>query len=513
MASAAPVDAGGKTFLGQPRGLSTLFFTEMWERFSYYGMRAILVLYLTAPLTGDNPGLGIDSGTATAIYGSYVGLVYLTPIAGGWIADRILGGRRTVLYGAIVIAAGHYLMAVPVELSFWLGLLAIALGTGLLKPNISGLVGQLYSEGDTRRDAGFSIFYMGINIGALAAPLVTGKLAQENWHLGFAVAGVGMTLGLIQYIVGGKYLRGVGEHPSNPADAAARRRALFIGIGVLAFLVVVAVALSVLRGGFDITSVTDSITLLILIVPVVYFRGLFARDLSVEQNNHVKAFVWLFFGAAFFWMIFEQAGSTLTLFANDVTQLTIGGDAWRVIPVNQPAAATESSLAGWEIPAAWMQSINPVFIIIFAPIFAALWTKLGDRAPRTPVKFGIALIGVGISFALLIIPMTHYLNTGQKVTVWWLVGVYLIQTWAELLLSPNGLSASTKLAPPGTLGQILALWFLATSVGTTVGGQIARLTADDPNLAFAVCGGLAIGFGALMLVMARRISALMGHVH
>ena len=511
----------GKTFFGQPRPLSTLFFTEMWERFSYYGMRAILVLYLTAPILNPdgtpapNPGLGMDPGIATAVYGTYTGLVYLTPVAGGWIADRILGLRRTVLWGGVVIASGHYLMAVPVDALFWIGLLLVALGTGLLKPNISGLVGKLYEEGDTRRDAGFSLFYMGINIGSLTAPIMCGWLGETyNWHLGFAAAGVGMTLGLIQYVVGGKRLAGIGDTAESPADAAERIQAFKTTMGILGTLVAIFLALTFISGGYDITTVTNSISLFILLVPIYYFSSLFRRnDFTATQRGHVRAFVWIFLGAALFWMIFEQAGSTLTIFADQVTQLTLGEGAFRPVPVNQPSGITESTLYGWEIPASWLQSINPLFIIIFAPMFSALWLRLADRAPRTPVKFAIALIGVGISFAILAIPMQRYEETGQQATLWWLLTVYLLQTWAELLLSPTGLSATSKLAPPGTVGQFLALWFLATSVGTTMGGQIARVTADNPTSSFLICGAMAIGFGIVMAVASKRISALMGHVH
>jgi POT family proton-dependent oligopeptide transporter len=482
------------TFFGHPRGLSTLFFTEMWERFSYYGMRAILVLYMVAPLTGvANPGMGMDEGVAKAVYGSYVGLVYLTPVAGGWVADRLIGLRRTVLYGAIVIACGHYSMAIPTEATFWFGLGLITIGTGLLKPNISGMVGQLYAEADTRRDAGFSIFYMGINIGSLLAPLVCGTLGENyNWHWGFGAAGVGMTLGLVQYVLGRKHLRGIGEAAERAATRQERATALKIAALCAAIIAVLIVVLRVL-GQDMINAVTNSITIFILLVPVWYFRQILGHPGHTPQEmNHVRAFVWVFLGAAFFWMVFEQAGSTLTLFADKVTDLTVGS---------------------FTIPASWLQSVNPFFIVVFAPVFSAIWLRWGDRAPRTAVKFGAALVMVGFSFLILIIPTNAFLDTGAKAAVWWLVSVYLLQTWAELLLSPNGLSATTKLAPTGLLGQFLALWFLATSVGTTVGGQIARLTSDDPVLSFAVCGGMAVAFGVVMLLLARRISALMGHVH
>lgn len=492
--SLAPQASDEKTFFGHPRGLSTLFFTEMWERFSYYGMRALLVLYMVAPATGDNPGLALDEGSAKAIYGTYVSLVYLTPIAGGWIADRILGLRRAVLYGGIVIAVGHYLMAVQSEATFWLGLLTIALGTGLLKPNVSGMVGELYAEADTRRDAGFSIFYMGINLGSLLAPLACGTLGEEyDWHLGFAAAGVGMTLGVIQYVLGKRHLRGAGEHPQVPATAADKRGALKVGAAVVGFLVV-ATAVPLMLSYSLASAASLSVTLLILIIPVVYFVALMrgtAGDGVGRQR--VQAFVWLFLAATVFWMLFEQSGSTLTLFAEQVTDLQV--------------------TAGWEMPASWLQSINPFFIIIFAPVFSALWLRWGDRAPRTSVKFALALIIVGISFLILIVPMSAYENDGTRATVFWLVGVYLLQTWGELLLSPNGLSATTKLAPAGMTGQFLALWFLATSVGSNIGGQVASLTSGNPVATFLLCGGLAVVFGLVMVSAVKRINALMGPVH
>lgn len=494
MSSTAVDGARERTFFGHPRGLSTLFFTEMWERFSYYGMRALLVLYMTAALTGDNPGLDMDDGTAKAVYGTYAGLVYLTPVAGGWVADRLLGLRRTVLYGGIVIAAGHFLMAVPATATFWLGLAAIALGTGLLKPNISGLVGKLYEGEDTRRDAGFSLFYMGINIGSFAAPLICGTLGQNiNWHLGFGAAGVGMTLGLIQYVLGKRHLKGAGERPEMPATREEKRRALVIMAVVIVGVAALVVVLSLL-GQEPISAVTTAVTIFILLVPFWYFRQvLVSTRADREARSKVTAFIWLFIAAALFWMIFEQSGSTLTLFAENVTNLAL--------------------TSSFEMPASWLQSVNPLFIVVFAPVFSAIWLRWGDKAPRTGVKFAVALFVVGISFLILIFPMQAFQSTGAEATVWWLIVVYLLQTWGELLLSPNGLSATTKLAPAGSLGQFLALWFLATSVGTTVGGQIASFTDSYPVMSFAVCGGMAVAFGFVMLGSVRRINALMGSVH
>jgi len=489
--------AGDRAFLGQPRALSTLFFTEFWERFSYYGMRALLVLYLTAPLVSDDPanvGLGLDNGTAIAIYGAYSGLVYLTPVAGGWIADRILGARRTVLYGGIVIAIGHYLMALPVGLSFWVGLLFIALGTGLLKPNISAMVGDLYDEEDTRRDAGFSIFYMGINMGSFLAPLVTGFAADRaGFHWGFAIAGLGMTFAVIQYVLGSKHLHGVGEVAPDPAEPEERTRFYILLAGCVVFVIALAVVLGLIFGSGFADNVASAITIFILIVPFVYFHQLFKRkDYTQEEQDHVRAFVWIFIGAAAFWMVFEQSGSTLNLFAEQVTDLNVGE---------------------WAMPAAWLQSVNPMFIIIFAPIFAVIWTKLADRAPRTPVKFAIALVGVGISVLILVIPMSAFNDNGSKAVIWWLLTTYLLQTWAELLLSPVGLSATSKLAPEGASGQMLALWFVATSVGTSVGGQIGKFTADNTVNTFLVSGIIPIIIAVVLLAFRKKISRDMHKVH
>ena len=484
-------------FLGQPRALSTLFFTEMWERFSYYGMRALLVLYLTAPLVSEDaygPGLELDKGSAIAIYGAYSGLVYLTPIAGGWVADRMLGARRTVLYGGIVIALGHYCMAAPLEESFWLGLLLIALGTGLLKPNISSMVGDLYSETDTRRDAGFSLFYMGINIGSFAAPIVTGWAAQQRgFHWGFAIAGIGMTLAVIQYALGWKRLHGVGDHAPLPATTPERRRFFLLIGAVVVFIAAIAWVLGLMGDTNFFDRVASAITIFILIVPFVYFFQLFRRkDYTPTEKRHVRAFLCIFIGAAAFWMVFEQSGSTLTLFAEDVTDMSVGT---------------------WEMPVAWLQSANPLFIIIFAPIFAAIWTKLADRAPRTSVKFAIALVGVGISVLVLVIPMSAFQNSGAQAALFWILGTYLLQTWAELLLSPTGLSATSKLAPAGASGQMLALWFVATSVGTSIGGQIGKFTADNPVNTFLLSAAIPIAIGITLLVFAKVVNRLMDPVH
>ena len=485
-----PVDE--KTFFGQPRALATLFFTEMWERFSYYGMRAILVLYLITPPDGATPpggGLGFSDAEAAAIYGTYASLIYLLPLLGGWVADRLTGPRRAVLFGGIVIAAGHFIMAVPFEPLFWTGLLVIAIGTGLLKPSVSAMVGGLYAPGDTRRDGGFSIFYMGINLGALIAPLIVGYLGEDiNWHLGFAVAGVGMLIGLAQYLAGYRGLGSVGLEVPNPATPPERRRA---GFQALAGLAIVAVVLVVAFGvfGLGIADITVLFTFVVIAIAVIYFWRLFKQpQLTSVDRDRLWAFLYLFLAAVVFWAIYDQGGSTINEFAEKFTNMDAGF---------------------FTIPISWLQSINPVFIIIFAPIFATLWTKLANRAPSTPTKFALALIGVGISF-LVMIPAAMQAANSEKSSLWWIVAVLLVQTWSELLLSPNGLSVTTKLAPTGLLSQMLAVWFLATAVGDSVGGQLVKLI-DVVGWTgyFIVCGIGTVILGGLFFLVVPKLKKLM----
>ena len=488
--------ADEKTFFGQPRALATLFFTEMWERFSYYGMRAILVLYLIAPPDGATPpggGLGFSAADAAAIYGTYASLIYLLPLAGGWVSDRIIGPRRSTLIGGIVIATGHFIMAVPAQAAFWTGLLVIAIGTGLLKPCVSAMVGDLYAPGDTRRDGGFSIFYMGINLGALLAPLIVGYVGEEiNWHLGFALAGVGMLIGLAQYVAGFKGLGTVGVAVPNPASRSEKGRALLWVLIALAAVAVVLVVNEFLFGGFDVTDITVIFTIVVVAIAFAYFVRLFRQpNLTGVDKERLRAFLYLFLAAVLFWAIYDQSGSTLNEFASKYTDLEFGSTT---------------------IPISWLQSINPIFIIIFAPIFATIWTKLADRAPSTPAKFAMALFGVGISF-LIMIPPALQAENAQESAVWWLVAVYLVQTWSELLLSPNGLSVTTKLAPTGLLSQMLAVWFLATAVGDSVGGQIVRLI-DVVGWAgyFIICGIGTIILAGLFLLVVPKIKRLMDGV-
>ena len=465
---------------GHPRGLVTLFLTEMWERFSFFGMVAILVLYLTAPVSEG--GLGMSEGLGVAVFSTYVAIVGMLPVAGGWVADRLLGARRTVLVGGILIACGHYAMATRFDSLFWLGLLVIALGTGLLKPNVGVMVGALYGPADPRRDSGFTIYYMGINIGALTAPLAVGYVADRyGFHWGFLLAGLGMTIALAFYLVGYRRLGGICQTPGSPADTPARRRAsMVVGGVVLVIVAVTAVLNSLFPDGPIVGDFATAISLVTLAVPFVYFVALFRRrDLGPIQRDRVKAFLVLFLAAVVFGLFGSQAGSTLTLFARDGTDLNVGG---------------------FMVPPAWIGSANGLFVIIFAPIFGLMWVKLGRRAPSTPMKSAIGLTINALVFLMLLIPVSGYVNQGHKAAIWWIVGVYMVQVWAELCILPVGLSASTKLAPRGVEGQLLALWFVSLAVGATLGGRIGLLTDGQPLPTFIWCALITTAAAATMYV-------------
>jgi POT family proton-dependent oligopeptide transporter len=498
-----------RSFFGHPRGLSTLFFSEMWERFSYYGMRGFLILYMTAPM--GMGGMGLDAATAGPIYGTYTSMVYLSNLPGGWIADRLIGQRRAVLIGGILIAAGHFSLAVPIAASFYLGLVLIVLGTGLLKPNISVMVGQLYAERDARRDAGFSIFYMGINTGAFVGPLITGFLAQDPrfrsiitgwgmdpnsaWHWGFGAAGVGMTIGLIQYVIGGHALGTAGLEPSAPESPAAaqriRRQAIFGLGGGLLLLVLLGAGLAIGLLPVTVQQVTSAYSYLLLAVVVLFFIWLFAAASWTPEERKRLYLVGVFFiAAALFWSVFEQAGSTLNLFAE---------------------RSTDNVLPGYGVfPASWWQAVNAILIVTFAPVFAWLWVKLGARQPSSPAKFAVGLVGVGLGF-LILVPAAQTAATGVKVGVSWLFFVYLIHTLAELCLSPVGLSSMTRLAPARIVSLVMGIWFLATSVGNFLGGQAAAFYESMPLARLLTSVALLpILAGVLMFLFRKPLTRLMG---
>jgi POT family proton-dependent oligopeptide transporter len=491
--AASPYD---RAFFGHPRGLSTLFFTEMWERFSYYGMRALLILFMTAPLATG--GLGFDTATAGAIYGLYTSMVYMTTLPGGWIADRLIGQRRAVLYGGIIITLGHFSMAFPSVASFYLGLFLIVIGTGLLKGNVSVIVGQLYSARDHRRDAGFSIFYMGINLGAFIAPLVCGYLGQQvNWHLGFGAAGVGMAFGVVQYLAGAKYLGDAGLHPAPAAspEAAARLMRLATAWSIFGLVALLAFAISAYTGAIQISAsqVADAAGYFLLIVTFAFFGWLFlGGDWTPEERKRLYVIGVLFLAAALFWSVFEQAGSTLNLFAD---------------------RNTRTEILGWRFPSSWFQSLNSLYIITLAPVFAWIWIRLGSREPSSPAKFAVGLLFVGAGFGILVIA-ARLSEQGIQVSPMWLGVTYLLHTIGELSLSPVGLSAMTKLAPARIAGLMMGVWFLATSVGNFIAGRLAGFyeAMPLPDL-FGSVTAFAMVAGVIMLLLVKPIKRLMGEVN
>lgn len=489
-----PIDATGVSsakvkdvagFFGHPRGLSTLFFTEMWERFSFYGLRAILFLYMTESLAKG--GLAFDRPYAGLIMGTYTSGVYWTPLLGGWLADKWLGARRAVLVGGIIIACGHFSMAVRTMPNFYLGLALIALGTGFLKPNVSTMVGDLYEEGDARRDAGFSIFYMGINLGALLAPLVVGYLGQRvEWHYGFGAAGVFMVIGLIQYVLGRNRLRGAGEKKvkRDLPDIAVVREAgeeaaesFDIVTAVLAMIGAVVGVWAGLRwsgagwiGGLFPGVVGAFFGYIIGIV----------RQLNRAEALRVAVIFILFLFAIVFWMSFEQASTSLTLFADKLTRL---------------------NLFGFHFPSSWYQSVEPVFVVLIAPVFAAVWVKLGKRNPSSPAKFALGLVFAAIAFAIVAFASSLVRATGgaelsdaQKVGPLWLVAVYFFQALGELSLSPVGLSTVTKVSPGRMVGLMMGVWFLALSIGNFLAGIMGGAFDEKKE------GALLHMFGSVALI-------------
>ncbi|MGZ5919602.1 MAG: peptide MFS transporter, partial [Hyphomicrobium sp.] len=481
-------------FAGQPLGLSTLFFTEVWERFSYYGMRALLTLFIVAPIAGG--GLGLGTMEAARIYGNYTMAVYMLSIPGGFIADRYLGAYRSVLIGGAVIACGHFTLAIPTVGAFYAGLALVALGTGLFKPNISVMAGGLYAPDDERRDAGFSIFYMGVNLGAFFAPLVTGFLAQssifkewlaahgfdsaQSWHWGFAAAGVGMTLGLVIFVRRRELLAEVGRPPAEVT--ATWTNSLLVIAGTFAVM--------------GLTVLSDDprfqwLRAFLLLVPaaaVVWF----ARNSNIDSRRFAAVAVF-FIASMLFWAVFEQAGISISLFGDQLTS---------------------KSLFGWAFPSAWYQALNALFVVLLAPIFVFAWLRLGPRQPSSPVKFVLGLAFLGLSFFLMV--PAALLTAEGKVSPLWLVALFFLQTVGELFLSPIGLSIMTKLAPPGFVGLVLGVWFLAAAWGNKLAGILGGGYdgADPHGLAiFFLQQAAMLGVAALVLLaLVPWVKRLMGGV-
>ena len=468
-----------KDFFGHPGGLQTLFFTEMWERFSYYGMRALLVLYMTASL--QEGGLFITVASAGAIYGLYTGAVYFMGLPGGWIADRLLGCQKTVWYGGIIIFAGHVVLAIPSTKTFFVGLVLVVLGTGLLKPNIGAMVGQLYSKEDKRRDAGYTLYYMGINIGSFLAYLTIGPLKEQGWwHYAFGLAAIGMLAGLIQYKLTLSKLGGAGAHPTVVTSDKTKRMSwivIWFFVGVLA-ATTLAMTFDLFK--FDPVKVSGFVAIAITVVFLLYFAAIFF--LGGLTDNEKKALAALFLvcvASIFFWTGFEQAGSSLNLFAQDFTNRVVGS---------------------FEIPTIWFQLSNSAFIIILSPFIAAIWINLAKKmiTPSFGIKCALGLIIMATGFIVMFFA-AQFAASGMKVAPYWLIATYFLHTVGELCLSPVALSAVSKLSPRRFAGQMMGVFVLTYSIGSVIAGLLAgRFDPDNvskmPELfLFIAVASIAIG--------------------
>ncbi|MFF1573515.1 peptide MFS transporter [Leifsonia sp. NPDC058292] len=472
----------GKTFFGQPRSLANIFGVEMWERFSFYGMQGILLIYLY--YSASKGGLGIDQATAAGIVGAYGGAVYLSTILGAWLADRMFGSERVLFWSAVVIVAGHLSLAVlPGVSGVIAGLIFIAIGSGGLKANATRIVGTLYDEHDSRRDAGFSLFYLGINLGGFFGPLLTGLLQTTlGFHWGFGLAAVGMTFGLIQYSLGRKRLPAEAHEVPNPLPASKRARVIWIAVAAVVVIVVL-----VLTGVITAKNLALIVIGVVIVATIAYFVVILGSKLvGATERSRVLAFIPLFVVNAAFWSLYQQQFTVLTIYSDE---------------------RLNRDLFGWMFPVSWVQSINPIFIIILSGVFAAIWTKWGDKQPSTPLKFAAGTVVMGLAFLLFLI----WAGGGENSTpLLAMVGILFVFTVAELLISPVGLSATTKLAPHAFRAQMVALYFLSVALGTAVAGQLAKLyTPDTEGIYFGIIGGIAIVIGVVLALISPWVLKLM----
>ncbi len=474
-----------KTFFGQPRLLANLFGVEMWERFSFYGMQGILLIYLY--YSAEQGGLGMDQTAAAGVVGAYGGLVYLSTILGAWVADRLIGSERTLFYSAVMIMAGHVaLAALPGFVGVGVGLILVGVGSGGLKANATSLVGTLYAEDDTRRDAGFSLFYLGINLGALVGPLLTGLAQQElGFHYGFGLAAVGMLAGLIQYTVGRKRFGAEAHAVKNPLPAERRAMVAVVAVAAVVLLVLLAFA-----GVLTATNLDNVVVGATIVATVAYFVVILSsKRITGVERSRVLAFIPMFIASAAFWSLYQQQFTVVTIYSDE---------------------RLNRSLFGWEMPVSWVQSINPVFIILLSGVFAAMWTRLGPRQPSTPVKFALGTMIMGAAF-LLFLPMPRGAHDAPMLG---LIGILLVFTLAELLLSPVGLSLATKLAPEIFRTQMVALFFLSVALGTAMSGYLAQFYDDAHETPYFLWLGIAaIAVGLTLLVLVKPIRKLMAGVH
>ncbi|MFG1905788.1 peptide MFS transporter [Kribbella sp. NPDC048928] len=484
--SGTDTEPTGRTFFGHPPVLANLFGVELWERFSFYGMQGILLIYLY--YSADRGGLGIDEGTATSIVGAYGGLVYLSTILGAWLADRLIGPERTLFYSAIVVMCGHIALGLlPGIGGVAVGLVLIGFGSGGVKANATSLVGTLYGEHDERRDGGFSLFYLGINLGALVGPLLTGLLQKNvGFHYGFGLAAVGMFLGIVQYGAGRRRLSAAAREVPNPLPREAVRRTALVAAAVLVVVVVLLVS-----GVLPASGYATAVAVISAVAAVIYFAVILrSSQLSDVERRRVQAFIPLFIASAAFWSLYQQQFTVVTIYSDQ---------------------RLDRNIFGWQMPVSFVQSINPVMIIVLSGVFAALWTKLGSRQPSTPVKFSAGLAVMGVAFLLFLTMAGGGPNSAPLLG---LSGILLVFTIAELLISPVGLSLSTKLAPEAFRTQMVALFFLSVALGTALSGVLAKFySADHESAYFGVIGGVALVLGGLLVLGVRPIRRLMSGVH
>ncbi|WP_343071898.1 peptide MFS transporter [Brevibacterium renqingii] len=475
-----------RSFFGHPWGLANLAGVEMWERFSFYGMQGLLAYYIYYSATDG--GLGMSEAVATSIVGAYGGLVYLSSVLGGWVADRILGSEKTVITSAAVVMLGHLALSLlPGGLGLGIGLVCIALGSGSLKVTTSATLGDLYDLKDNRRDAAFSIYYMGVNIGGLIGPLLTSAVwGWKGFHWGFGLAAVLMAIGLVQYMLMRRHT--VTEESSKPTHPLTSREATrWALIGALAVLVIAAAAM---LGILTAENLSDVVVIVTVIAAVVLFIVIgTSKQITATERSRVISFIPLFIGSAVFWSLFQQQFTVLAIYADHRLDRTI---------------------FGLELPPSVVQSINPAFIIIFAAVFAAMWTKLGDRQPVTPVKFAIGTIVMGIAF-FVFVPLAG--GGANSVPFIVMVLVYFLFTMAELCLSPVGQSLATKLAPQAFHSQMVALFFLSVALGTAASGSLAGFYSTDNEVPyFLTIGAVSIVVGVLLFAFRKPIVRLMAGV-
>lgn len=465
-------------FFGHPRGLATLFNVELWERFSYYGMRAILLYFLID--TVSHGGLGLSEANGTAVVTIYGSAVYLLSVVGGFAADRVIGAARSVLWGGVVIMGGHVLMSVPTAASAWTGIVFIAIGTGLLKPNVSTMVGELYAENDPRRDAGFSIFYMAINIGSLVAPLVVGWLRSHyGYHVGFLAAAIGMAIALVAYVGGRKALRGAGVEIPNPLNAADRARLPWWIVGAIVGFVALVMVAGLWRDAI-LLQVIDAITILSVGAPILYFGGMFrSPKVTAKERSHLLAYLPMWIGAMLFWMIAEQASGKMAIFAQQNTVTHVGS---------------------MNIDPEWFQSVGPAAIIILAPVFSWIWLRRAGKFPSTPMKFVLGVLFAGATAAIMSWAFGTFSGNSAPAAI--LIVAFTVQSIGELSLSPVGLSTTTRLAPKAFTSQALALWFLSSAAGQAIAAQLINAMSGLSNAAYyGVLAGMTLGFAAILWML------------